>query len=82
MFLNDSQIINSVMFPYWLKGSKDSVFDYKTSKCNAIFLSGLEVLSTSRFPSAEVLLLLQSAFDFPNRLFHECFCKSRQVIIC
>ena len=35
------------------------------------FFSGLEDLSMSSFPSAEVVLLWQTVFDFPNWLFHE-----------
>ena len=64
------------MLPWWLKGSKDSVFGYKTT--NAMpFLSGLEELSISHFPSAQQVLLVQSTFDFPNELFHECFSKNQ-----
>ena len=37
MFLNDSKIINSVMFPHRLKGSKDSVFDYETTNAMPFF---------------------------------------------
>ena len=36
------------------------------------FSSGLELLSMSRFPSTEAVLLSQSAFNFP---------KTRQIII-
>ena len=41
------------------------------------FLSALEEFSMSGFPSAEVVLLWQSVFNFPNWLFHECLIKNQ-----
>ena len=64
------------MFPLWLKDSKDSVIDYKTTNI-MLFSSGLELLSMSRFPSTEAVLLSQSAFNFPNWLFHKCLIKNQ-----
>ena len=45
------------------------------------FSSGLELLSMSRFPSTEAVLSSQSAFNFPNWLFHKCLIKTREIII-
>ena len=65
MFLYDFKNLNAVMFLWWLKDSKDSVFDYKTTNV-MFFLSALEEFSMSGFPPAEVVLLWQSVFNFPN----------------
>ena len=40
-------------------------------------MRGFEELSMSGFPSAEVILLWQSVFNFPNWLFHECLVKNQ-----
>ena len=76
MLLPDFKNLNAAMFPLWLKDSKDSVIDYKTTNI-MLFSSGLELLSMSRFPSTEAVLLWQSVFNFPNRLFHECLIKNQ-----
>ena len=65
MFVHDFENLNAVMLPLWLKDSKDSVIDYKSTNVMP-FSSGLELLSMSRFPSTEAVLLSQSAFNFPN----------------
>ena len=80
MFINDFKNLNAVMFPWWLKDSKDSLIDYKTTNVMP-FSSGLELLSMSRFPSTEAVLLSQPAFNFPNWLFHKCLIKTRKIII-
>ena len=49
------------MLLWWLKDSKDSVIDYKTTN----------VMSFS------AVLLSQSAFNFPNWLFHKCLIKNQ-----
>ena len=54
----------------------DSVLDYKTTNVK-LFLRGFEELSMNGFPLAEVVLLWQSVFNFPNRLFHECLIKNQ-----
>ena len=64
------------MFPWWLKDSKDSVIDYKTTNVMP-FSSDLELLSMSRFPSTEVVLPWQSAFNFPNWLLHKYLNKNQ-----
>ena len=64
------------MFPWWLKDSKDSVIDYKTTNVMP-FSSGLELLAMSRFPSTEAVLLWQSASNFPNWLFHKYLNKNQ-----
>ena len=61
MFLHDFKNLNAVMLLWWLKDSKDSVIDYKTTN----------VMSFS------AVLLSQSAFNFPNWLFHECLIKNQ-----
>ena len=76
MLLPDFKNLNAAMFPLWLKDSKDSVIDYKTTNI-MLFSSGLELLSMSRFPSTEAVLLSQSAFNFPNWLFHKCLIKNQ-----
>ena len=53
---------------------KDTVFDYKTTNAMPVF-EWLRGVINESFPSAEVVLSLQSAFDFPNRLFHEASVK-------
>ena len=65
MFPHDFKNLNAVMLLSWLKDSKDSVIDYKTTN----LMSFLAVL------------LSQSAFNFLNWLFHKCFgLKTRQII--
>ena len=61
MFLHDFKNLNAVMLLSWLKDSKDSVIDYKTTN----------VMSFS------AVLLSQSAFNFPNWLFHKCLIKNQ-----
>ena len=48
MFVHDFKNLNAVMLPLWLKDSKDSVIDYKSTNVMP-FSSGLELLSISRF---------------------------------
>ena len=70
MFPHDFVSLNAVMFPM-AKMFQGFFFDYKTTNGIFFFLSGLEELSMSGFPSVEAVLLWQSVFDFPNWLFHE-----------
>ena len=76
MFLHDFKNLNAAMFPWWLKGSIDSVFVYKTTNVMLFFAWFWEVIN-EWFPSAEVVLLWQSVFNFPNWLFHECLIKNQ-----
>ena len=76
MFVHDFKNLNAVMLPWWLKDSKDSVIDYKSTNVMP-FSSSLELLSMSLFPSTEAVLLSQSAFNFPNWLFHKCLIKNQ-----
>ena len=50
MFVHDFKNLNAVMLPLWLKDSKDSVIDYKSTNVMP-FSSGLELSSMTRFPS-------------------------------
>ena len=48
------------------KDSKDSVIDYKTTNVMLFFCVALRRVSMGGFPLAEVVLLWQSVFNFPN----------------
>ena len=76
MFLHNFKNLNAVMFPWWLKDSKDSVIDYKTTNV-MLFFAWLWGVINEWFSFSGSSMLWQSVFNFPNWLFYECLIKNQ-----
>ena len=76
MFLHDFKNLNAVMFPWWLKGSMDSVIDYKTTNFFFAWLWGVINEWFSLIKAAKHSLNFIRALNYALPPFH--FLRSSQ----